>query len=85
MATALAEFEVVGVATNIEFLGRIVKGKAFASGDDADDLHGLPGGLDGTAEPDAVPTLHHSGPGSSDAEQESAVGEFLQAQCGGGQ
>ena len=33
MATALAEFEVVGVATNIEFLGRIVKGNAFASGD----------------------------------------------------
>ena len=33
MATALAEFEVVGVATNIEFLGRIVKGRAFASGD----------------------------------------------------
>ncbi|MBS0336563.1 MAG: acetyl/propionyl/methylcrotonyl-CoA carboxylase subunit alpha [Proteobacteria bacterium] len=33
MSTALAEFEVVGVATNIEFLGRIVKGRAFASGD----------------------------------------------------
>jgi 3-methylcrotonyl-CoA carboxylase alpha subunit len=33
MATALAEFEVVGVATNIEFLGRIVKGHAFASGE----------------------------------------------------
>jgi 3-methylcrotonyl-CoA carboxylase alpha subunit len=33
MATALAGFEVVGVATNIEFLGRIVKGAAFASGD----------------------------------------------------
>ena len=33
MATALAGFEVVGVSTNIEFLGRIVKGRAFASGD----------------------------------------------------
>ena len=33
MATALAAFEVVGVSTNIEFLGRIVKGEAFSSGD----------------------------------------------------
>ncbi len=33
MATALAAFEVVGVSTNIEFLGRIVKGGAFSSGD----------------------------------------------------
>ena len=33
MATALGEFEVVGVTTNIEFLGRIVKGRAFSSGD----------------------------------------------------
>jgi len=33
MSAALAEFEVVGPATNIEFLGRIVRSKAFASGD----------------------------------------------------
>jgi 3-methylcrotonyl-CoA carboxylase alpha subunit len=33
MATALAEFEAVGVTTNIEFLGRIVKSGAFSSGD----------------------------------------------------
>ena len=33
MAAALGEFEVVGVATNIEFLGRIVRNHAFASGD----------------------------------------------------
>ena len=45
------------------------------------DLHGLPGGLDGTVEPDAMPPFHDSGSGGSDAEQEPAVGEFLQAQC----
>jgi len=33
MAAALGEFEVVGVTTNIEFLGRIVKSRAFSSGD----------------------------------------------------
>ena len=33
MAAALAQFEVVGVATNIGFLGRIVRSRAFASGD----------------------------------------------------
>ncbi len=33
MATALAAYEVVGVATNIEFLGRIVRSRAFSSGD----------------------------------------------------
>jgi 3-methylcrotonyl-CoA carboxylase alpha subunit len=33
MAVALGQFEVVGVTTNIGFLGRIVKGRAFASGD----------------------------------------------------
>ncbi len=33
LAAALAEFEVIGVTTNIAFLGRIVKGEAFSSGD----------------------------------------------------
>ncbi len=33
MAAALGEFEVLGVTTNIEFLGRIVKSRAFSSGD----------------------------------------------------
>lgn len=33
MSAALAEFEVVGPATNIEFLGRVVRSRAFASGD----------------------------------------------------
>ncbi len=33
MAAALAEFEVVGVTTNIAFLGRIVTGDAFSSAD----------------------------------------------------
>ncbi len=33
LAAALAEYEVVGVTTNIAFLGRIVKSPAFASGD----------------------------------------------------
>ena len=33
MGAALGEFEVVGVSTNIEFLGRIVKSRAFSSGD----------------------------------------------------
>jgi 3-methylcrotonyl-CoA carboxylase alpha subunit len=33
MGAALGQFEVVGVATNIGFLGRIVKGRAFATGD----------------------------------------------------
>ena len=33
MSAALGEFEVVGVTTNIGFLGRIVKSRAFATGD----------------------------------------------------
>ncbi len=33
MGAALGQFEVVGVATNIAFLGRVVKSRAFASGD----------------------------------------------------
>jgi 3-methylcrotonyl-CoA carboxylase alpha subunit len=33
MSAALAAFEVVGPATNIEFLGRVVRSRAFASGD----------------------------------------------------
>jgi len=33
MCAALGRFEVVGVSTNIEFLGRIVKSRAFATGD----------------------------------------------------
>jgi 3-methylcrotonyl-CoA carboxylase alpha subunit len=33
MGAALGQFEVVGVATNIGFLGRIVKSRAFATGD----------------------------------------------------
>jgi 3-methylcrotonyl-CoA carboxylase alpha subunit len=33
MSAALAEFEVVGPATNIEFLGRVVRSRAFASAD----------------------------------------------------
>jgi 3-methylcrotonyl-CoA carboxylase alpha subunit len=33
MAAALGEYEVVGVTTNIEFLGRIVRSRAFSSGD----------------------------------------------------
>jgi 3-methylcrotonyl-CoA carboxylase alpha subunit len=33
MAVALGAYEVVGVTTNIEFLGRIVRSRAFSSGD----------------------------------------------------
>ena len=33
MSTALGEFEVVGPATNVEFLGRVVRSRAFASAD----------------------------------------------------
>ena len=33
MAAALGEYEVVGVTTNIEFLGRIVRSRAFSTGD----------------------------------------------------
>jgi 3-methylcrotonyl-CoA carboxylase alpha subunit len=33
MAAALGEFEVVGVSTNIAFLGRVIRNRAFASGD----------------------------------------------------
>jgi 3-methylcrotonyl-CoA carboxylase alpha subunit len=33
LSVALAAFEVVGPATNIEFLGRVVRSRAFASGD----------------------------------------------------
>ena len=33
MGAALGQFEVAGVTTNIEFLGRIVKSRAFSSGD----------------------------------------------------
>ncbi len=33
LARALGEFEVVGVSTNIAFLGRVVKSRAFSSGD----------------------------------------------------
>ncbi len=33
MSAALGEFEVVGVTTNIEFLGRIVRSHAFSTGD----------------------------------------------------
>ena len=33
MGAALAEFEVVGPATNIEFLGRVIRSRAFSSGD----------------------------------------------------
>ena len=33
LRAALAEFEVVGPATNIEFLGRVVESRAFSSGD----------------------------------------------------
>jgi len=59
--------------------------EAVSAGDDADDLHSLAGGLNRTVEPDAVPAFHDAGSGGSDAEQEAAVGQFLQAQCRRGQ
>jgi hypothetical protein len=54
----------------------------IAAADDPDDLDGFPGRFDRLAEPDAVPALHHARPRGSDAQQEAAVRELLQAERG---
>src|SRR6185437_8419825 len=49
-----------------------------AAADDPHDLDGFSGRLNGPAEPDAVPALHHPWPRRADAQQKSAVRQFLQ-------
>ena len=60
MGAALGQFEVVGVATNIGFLGRIVKSRAFATGD-------LDTGLIERNRAELFPTTgHRGGPADGD-------------------